>query len=146
MSVQDNLKILRDYYDVFNKKDFNKGKNLIDDNAEFQVVPFNIKLSGREGYLQVVQGWASTFPDAICDITNIIAGEEGAVVEFVGRGTQTGKLLSPEGEILPTGKHVDVPFCEVLKIKNGKITSLHTYFDTSTMMKQLGLNPEMKHH
>ncbi|MGE5847612.1 MAG: ester cyclase [Ignavibacteria bacterium] len=145
MSIQDNFKILRDYYDMFNKKDFNRGKNLVDDNAEFQVIPFNMKLSGKEGYLQVVQGWTNAFPDGLCDITNIIAGEDGAVVEFIGRGTQTGKLVSPEGEIMPTGKHVDVPFCDVIRIKNGKITSLNSYFDTATMMKQLGIIPELKH-
>ena len=145
MSVQDNLKIARDLYDAFNKKDFNKGKTLIDDNAEFLTVPFDMKLSGKEGYLQLMQSWATAFPDGICDVTNIIAGEDGAVVEFVGRGTQTGKFLSPEGEIPPTGKQANVPFCDVIKIKNGKITSVNSYFDTATMMKQLGIIPELKH-
>ncbi len=145
MSAQDNKKIAKELYDAFNRKDFNLGKQHIADNAEFQIVPFGMKLIGKEGYLQVVQGWATAFPDGFCDITNITAGDDGAVVEFLGRGTHSGILKSSEGEIPPTGKKVNVPFCEVMKIKNGKITSLNTYFDTATMMKQLGIVPEPKH-
>ena len=142
MSVKENLKIAKELYDAFNSKDFSNSQNLIDDNAQFQLVPFNTKLFGKEGYLQVVQGWANTFPDGFCDIINITASEDGAAVEFIGRGTQNGSLFSPAGEIKPTGKRVNVPFCEVMKIKNGKVISLNTYFDVATMMHQLELVPE----
>ncbi len=145
MSVQDNLKIARGFYDEFNKRNFADVQKLVDDNAQFQIIPFNAKFTGKEGYLQLAQGWANAFPDGQCHITNIAAGEDSAVVEFAGRGTQTGPLMSPEGDIMPTGKSVDVPFCDVFKIKNGKIVSHNSYFDSSTMMKQLGLMPEMKH-
>lgn len=145
MSVQTNLKVAREIYDAFNKKDFSQSQKLIDNNAQFQLMPFNLKLSGVEGYLQMVQGWASTFPDGYCDIKNITAGEDGVVCEFTGKGTQIGPLMSPEGTIIPTGKKVEIPFCEVMKIENGKITSLNSYFDTGTMMKQLGILSEMKH-
>jgi len=145
MSVQENLKTVIGMYDAFNKKDFVSGQKLIDDNAQFEVVPFNMKLTGKEGYLQHTKNWATAFPDGFCDVTNISAGEDWAVGEFIGRGTQTGTLMSPDGNLMPTGKRVDIPFCEVIKLKNGKIVSLKEYFDTATMMKQLGLIPEMKH-
>jgi len=50
-------------YDAFNKKDFVSGQKLIDDNVKFQIIPFNMKLSGKEGYLQIVKSWATAFPD-----------------------------------------------------------------------------------
>ncbi len=93
----------------------------------------------------MVQGWSNAFPDGQCVITNISASEEGAVVEFAGRGTQTGTFTSPEGNIAPTGKKVDVSFCDVFKIKNGKIVSYNSYFDNATMMKQLGIIAELHH-
>ena len=145
MSVQENFKIVRGMYDAFNKKDFIDGQKLIDDYAQFEIVPLGVKLTGKEGYLQFVNNWANAFPDGLCDVTNISAAEDWAVGEFVGRGTHTGSLMSPEGEIFPTGKSVNVPFCEVIKIKDGKIVSLKEYFDTATMMKQLGILAEMKH-
>jgi predicted ester cyclase len=145
MSVQTNLKVAREIYDAFNKKDFSHSQKLIDNNAQFQLMPFSMKLSGIDGYLQMVQGWASTFPDVYCDIKNIAAGEDSVVCEFIGKGTQTGPLMLPEGTIMPTGKKVEVAFCEVMKINNGKVISLNSYFDTGTMMHQLGLLPESKH-
>jgi steroid delta-isomerase-like uncharacterized protein len=142
MSVQENLKIAREFYEGFNKRNFANVQKFVDDNAQFQVIPFNTKFSGKEGYMQVVQGWTTAFSDGQCDITNIAAGDDWAVVEFTGRGVQDGTLMSPEGSIMPTGKKVDIPFCDVFKIKNGKIVSHNSYFDTATMMKQLGLIPK----
>jgi predicted ester cyclase len=74
--------------------------------------------------------------------TNVIAGDNGAVIEFIGRGTHTGTLASPMGEIPPTGRRVELPFCEVYRITNGKIVGGSTYFDLAGMLQQLGLMPE----
>lgn len=145
MSAQTNLKIAKELYEAFNKKDFTHSQKLIDSNAQFQLMPFNMKLSGVEGYLQMVHAWASSFPDGFCDIISISASEDGAVCEFIGKGTQTGPLMSTDGTIMPTGNKVEVPFCEVMKIKNEKVVSLNSYFDSSTMMHQLGVLSQMKH-
>jgi len=145
MSVQDNLITAKSFYDEFNKRNFPAIEKIVDENAQLNLVPFNAKFSGKEGYLQLVQSWANAFPDGQCHVMNIIADENGAVVEFAGRGTQTGDFTTPEGKVMPTGKKVDVPFCDVFKIKNGKIVTYNSYFDSATFMKQLGLIPEVKH-
>jgi ketosteroid isomerase-like protein len=69
----------------------------------------------------------------------MVADEEGVVVEFRGRGTHTGPLANPAGDIRATGRKVDIPFCQVYRLKGGKIVSSRLYFDTATMMGQLGL-------
>jgi len=46
------------------------------------------------------------------------------------------------GKIGPTGKKIDIPFCEIFEIRNGKLVSSHLYFDVATMMQQLELVPE----
>jgi len=47
---------------------------------------------------------------------------------------------------MPTGKKIEIPFCEVMKIKDGKVISLNSYFDSAAMMHQLGILDEVKHH
>lgn len=69
----------------------------------------------------------------------MMAGETGVTTEFRGRGTHTGPLVGPMGEIPPTRRQVDIPFCDVVQIKDGKIVSIHLYYDVATMMGQLGL-------
>jgi steroid delta-isomerase-like uncharacterized protein len=139
MSAQDNVKIARKNYETFNNRDFDGTVAQAAENVELLNVPLGVTLHGPEGFRQSVQGWATAFPDSRVEVTNIVAGEEGAVIEFRGRGTHTGPLNGPAGEIPATGRSVDIPFCEVMQIKNGKITSVHTYFDAATMMGQLGL-------
>lgn len=139
MSAQDNVKIARKNYEAFNNRDFDGAVAQVAENIELLNVPLGVTLHGPEGYRQSIQAWATAFSDSQVEVTNIVAGEEGAVIEFRGRGTHTGPLNGPAGEIPATGRSVDIPFCEVMQIKNGKISSIHTYYDAATMMGQLGL-------
>ena len=43
-------------------------------------------------------------------------------------GTHTCTLRTPAGDYAPTGRVVDVPFCGVHEIDNGKITDTGTAF------------------
>jgi predicted ester cyclase len=64
-------------------------------------------------------------------------------MEFHGRGTHTGPLTSPAGSIPPTGRSVDIPFIQFLEFESGKIARARLYFDLSTMMRQLEIQPGM---
>jgi hypothetical protein len=41
----------------------------------------------------------------------------------IGRGTHTGPLHGPGGEVPPTGKSLALPFCSTLRVTDGKIVS-----------------------
>jgi ketosteroid isomerase-like protein len=98
--------------------------------------------NGPEGVKQYLLVWATAFPDSQVETTEIIAGDRGAVVEFTGRGTQSGPLQTPTGDIPPTGRAAEQRFCTVNRIENGKITEARQYFDLLGLMQQLGLVPE----
>jgi len=94
---------------------------------------------GPTGYLEHVRGWYSAFPDLRFLRLAIRAGDEFAVAEYEISGTHTGTLLTRRGHIPPTGMEVDVRFCDVLTIPNGRLTQLRSYFDSATLLRQLGL-------
>ncbi len=71
----------------------------------------------------------------------MFATEDQVVLEYTGHGTNTGLLHLPTGDIPATGRWGELRFCDVAKIRNGKISSYHTYYDTMTMLQQLGLVP-----
>ena len=55
-------------------------------------------------------------------------------------GTNTGPLVSPEGEIPPTGRRVNIRMAFILRVTpTGQIEEDQTYFDEAEFMKQLGL-------
>lgn len=142
MSVQDNEALARASHESFNERDYDRADELAAEDLEWLNVATGETLHGREALKQFQQGWAGAFPDSRTEVTGVYAGEDFAVVEFVGRGTHEGPLKSPAGEIPATNRSVEVRFCEVYRIRDGKISSGHTYFDLATMMAQLGLMPE----
>jgi predicted ester cyclase len=84
-------------------------------------------------------GFKGAFPDLKIAVTNQVATDDQVVSEFTARGTHTGPLLTPAGEIPPTGRKVDFIVCEVWRIKNGQLVSLHNYQDAASLMRQLGV-------
>src|SRR5437660_1337798 len=69
-----------------------------------------------------------SFPDTGIEITNLFATEDQAAVEFIGRGTNTGPLHMPTGDVPPTGRAVEMRFCDVYRVSNGKIVSYRSYY------------------
>lgn len=56
-------------------------------------------------------------------------------------GTHTGALRTPNGDVPPTGKRMASRYAAVSRVKNGKVTSFHVYFDVADVLAQLGLMP-----
>jgi hypothetical protein len=47
-------------------------------------------------------------------------------------------MQTPAGSIPATGRHVDLPACQVLQIVDGKVARFQQYFDLATLMNQIG--------
>lgn len=135
MATLDNASILRQAYEAWNDKDLDRTVSYALPDARVLNVPFGASVSYRE-YLE---NWARAFPDGKIDLINVIAQGDYVVGEFTGRGTHTGPLRGPAGEIAATGRHVEMPFVEVYRFRNGRIAEGRTYFDGATFMEQLGL-------
>lgn len=103
--------------------------------------PGGISGKGRELKDMFYAMWTDAFPDNQIKPNVIAVDGENAVVEATFEGTHTGPLNAPTGTIQPTRKRVKVPFVSVSKIRGGKFTSLHLYFDQVELMSQLGLMP-----
>lgn len=139
MSAKDNAATARLVYDLWNNRDFDGVIALSDPDIEVINIATGHTFRGPDGLREFVQGWASTFPDARVEVTNVIADDQSAVVEFTARGAHTGPLVTPTGEIPATGRSVEIRFCDVFEVRNGKFSRQRTYFDLATMMRQLGL-------
>ena len=142
MSATENLNIAKKTYELFNKNDFSSFIKLFTDNPSLLNVAINQKYSGTEGIKKSFNMWKKAFSDARCDVKNMVANDDYVVTEFNGLGTHDGTFETPMGKISPTRKKVNLPCVEILKFKNGKIDSSKLYFDTSSLMEQLGVSME----
>ena len=142
LTAQDNATVVRSLYDAFNRRDMDKGLSLVTNDVKWINVPFNTTFSGHKGYREFLDNWTIAMPDCKVEITNVVTGDEWAVVEFIGRGTHTGPLVGPQGAIPATQKKLDLKVCEVLRLKDGQISEARVYFDAATMLRQFGLLPQ----
>jgi ketosteroid isomerase-like protein len=94
---------------------------------------------GPVGYKQLLLFFADAFPSSRVEVTTVVATEQEAVIEFVGRGTNTAPLHLPTGEVPATGRSVELRFCDTIQIRKGKVVRVHIYYDVMTMLRQLGL-------
>jgi steroid delta-isomerase-like uncharacterized protein len=141
MVAQDNATLARRIYELFSNDDFDGVLALTSDDVEVVFVPAGQTFRAHEGFTQFMQSFKSAFPDCKLTVTNQVSNEDYVVTEFIAAGTNTGPLLTPAGEIPPTGKRAEWPVCEVWQMRDGKLASIHNYQDLATMLRQLGLIP-----
>lgn len=94
-----------------------------------------------EGSRRCLRTWADAFPDTRTEITGVYAGDDFVGVEYTGRGTHEDTLKGSAGDIPPTGRPVEMRFCDVHHARDAKIYRSHSYFDLAGMPIQLGLMP-----
>jgi steroid delta-isomerase-like uncharacterized protein len=148
MTARDNVVLVQSVLDLYNSHQsdpawLDKSVASITEDCELIDIPSGRTLRGPDGYKQLVEFFAEAFPGSSVELTNAFATEDQVVIEFTGRGTNTGPLHLPTGDIPATGRYSELRFCGVYRIKSGKIVSLHSYYDLTTMLQQLGLVPAM---
>ena len=142
LTVQDTATMVRAFYDSINRRDMDKSLLLVTNDVKWTNVAFDRHVTGHNGFREYITNWTTAMPDCKVEITNVVAGEEWSVVEFIGRGTHTGPLVGPQGTIPATQKKLDLKCCEVLRLKDGQITEGRVYFDAATLLRQFGLLPQ----
>jgi steroid delta-isomerase-like uncharacterized protein len=96
---------------------------------------------GIPAVTEYLRSWSTAFPDATTSIGRVVAGDDQAVGEMLYRGTQTGPMATAQGAIPATGRTVELKGAAWITIRDGKIARFNGYYDTMTMMVQLGLMP-----
>jgi steroid delta-isomerase-like uncharacterized protein len=111
------------------------------DDAEL-VTPLAPELKGKQAIAGYWRQMRESFPDAKVTVHRMVGEGDTVVTEYTFTGTNTGPLRLPTGEILPaTNKSTTGPALDIGTIENGKVKSLHQYWDTVPGMVQLGLMP-----
>jgi carboxymethylenebutenolidase len=66
-------------------------------------------------------------------------GEEQVVDELVLSFTHDIEMPQLLPRVAPTGRHVRLPFCVVVKFEDGKVAHEHIYWDQASLLAQVGL-------
>lgn len=134
-----NIEIVQDTMDAFNERDFDRAIEWVSDDLEFTEVANGRTFHGPAGILQEYRNWERAFPDGRTEVRNIQSCGDWVFVEHTVKGTNTGPMPGPDGHDIPaTNAYVELPSCDVIHLKDGKVIGGRTYFDLYTMKNQLG--------
>ena len=130
---------LREVLEALSAHDLDRVSAVVDENFEFVDVGGGEVMRSREEWRAFCSVFVTAFPDLTQDVRLLVDAGEYAFAEVVARGTHTGPLATPEGEIAPTGRTIEVPFCVVMRARNGLLIDGREYYDAATLLGQLGL-------
>ena len=104
MIIHDAATLVRTVYSLYNAHQtdpdwLDKMSMLVSENCEAVNAPTGGIRRGKDGFKQRLLTWSTAFPDSSNEITNVIATNDQAAVEFIARGTQSGVLHTPKGDI-----------------------------------------------
>jgi ketosteroid isomerase-like protein len=125
---------------TFNAHDLDGFTEVLADDVVFKA-PGGVQGKGKTDCAAFFGSWFAAFPNARVEVEAVHIIDDLAVEEGTFRGTQTGVLHAPTGDIPPTGRSVEVDYIQVLRFRDGKHISFHLMFDRLAMLEQLGLVP-----
>ncbi len=88
---------------------------------------------GRDGLKRRVTLFRTAFPDIHFTVDNLIAEDDQVAAQYTFSGTHTGQF----GELSPGGRSIVVCGILIAQMKDGKIESAISVFDSGDMMHQL---------
>lgn len=137
--MRDVERIVRMFHESWDMRDPDRGASVIAADCRFEDVPRSEPQTGPEGYKADYHRWRAAFPDGEVKVTRVIVDGDWAVVEFINRGHQTGPLHSSLGDFPPSGRFMEVRYCSVMRVADGKVVEGRDYYDSASIARQLGL-------
>jgi predicted ester cyclase len=129
--------VILQHIDAFNGRDSDADPWATD--AEF-VAP-GVHVSGRDNVIGFIAVFQEAFPDLRLEIEQLLTDGAAAAAEGKMKGTHDGVFHTPNGDVAPTGRALDLRWAAVYATDGDTIKSEHLFFDQMDFLGQLGLLP-----
>jgi len=123
---------------AYNDKNWDRVRAAFAENGVYDEKGTGRRIQGVAAVMDAWQGWAKAIPDSKATFIREYESGDTAIFEVVWKGTHTGPLPTPSGTIPASGKRIEVPACQVLKVEGGKVVTYSHYFDMLTLLAQIG--------
>jgi steroid delta-isomerase-like uncharacterized protein len=127
--------VARSAYEAWNAHDVEQilSLNTPDSLLESDTNPGPVR--GPDELRRFAQAYLAAFPDLRFDVEETFASGDRVASRWTATGTHRGEFRG-----LPaTGRAVTVHGCTVNEVRGGKIARAWVYWDSATLMRQLGL-------
>jgi steroid delta-isomerase-like uncharacterized protein len=141
MSQQSVVDIAKAQIIAYNEKNWSAATAALAPTAVYDEVGTNRTINGAGSVLDAWKGWAAAIPDSRATFDAVHVAGNTVILELTWRGTQSGPLQTPAGQIPATGRSIEIRACQLVEVSDGKVQRVRHYFDMATLLAQLGVSP-----
>ena len=141
-SNNENVKLVQRWVDASNAHNPELiGETL---HSDYEYVFSDTSFKGKENAIREWKIFFEGFPDFKYEVQQIIADGDCVVAKLRMTGTQSGPfrfegMHSLNDPIPVSNKPIDIPTCSLFYIKDEKIILLERYWDSATLLRQIGV-------
>ncbi|WP_304543349.1 ester cyclase [Sulfurimonas microaerophilic] len=127
-----NKELIRKYYDMWNKKEFDKASEILDENISFRG-SLDITAHGLKEFQEYATMLTKAFGDLYHAVEITVVENSLAAVYVTYTGKHIGKILEYEA----SGNKFNYSGAAFFQFKNSKIVSINVLGDLNSLYKQL---------
>ena len=110
--------------------------------ADAEMAAPGAQVSGRDDVNGFLGVFHEAFPDGRLEVKQLLSDGPAAAAEGTFVGTHDGVLHTPNGDVAPTGRAIEVRWAAVYATDGDALKSEHLFFDQMDFLGQLGLLPD----
>lgn len=141
MNGKTNGELTQAIYERFNANDLEGVVAYAADDWKGIAYHAGMTFSGKDGFMQFLQGFKGAFPDCTVTIEHQVLSGDEVVNQISWVGTHRGPLPTPAGVIPPSNRVVHSQACEVWRMRDGQLVEVHNYQDATAILAQIGALP-----
>ncbi len=131
--------VIREHMDSENRLDFDATIATFD-HPRYELIGTGQVFDGEDQVRQYFATSRAAFPDQRNEIHSLRHTDDAVVVEFDLLGTHTGEFAG----FAPTGRTFRCRMAAIFEFDGDRIVCERVYFDTATILRQLGLSRESR--
>ena len=124
---------------AFESGDFDRFPELVAPDAEIRN-PFTT-VRGPHEFAALGAAFAAAVSERRIEVLDVVENGSAAIAEIRVTGRHTGAMPLPDGEAPATGNPISFREAGVVRVRDGRIASWHSYYDMLELAQQLGIAP-----
>ncbi|MBV8369415.1 MAG: nuclear transport factor 2 family protein [Candidatus Eremiobacteraeota bacterium] len=132
-----NEQTVRRIYDAFNARDIGLLASLFANDCTTTDMGTGRTYTGFAGFMEWVKPFADALPDSTATPVFVIEAGDWIATEHVGRGTQTGTFVTPDGDVPASNRPIEIKFAEFFRLHDGKVAEFRAYWDSGSVVRQM---------
>jgi steroid delta-isomerase-like uncharacterized protein len=134
-----NLQAVTDVLQFWNAHDIPGIVNFYDEDIVWRNTAMEESYTGKKEVAEFLSKLMTALPDLVFKVSYKIASGDNVSEQWTVSGTHLG----PFWGIPPTGRYVEIRAMSMVELRDGKFLRDEFYFDTGSIMRQMGLMPSL---